>query len=135
MGTDKSKLYHWLDLLRAGKTGGLFCELIAAAEMEAQTYEDETGLYELDIPRLWEITRSNPVQSVLVEPLCQRLGIEAAPASVSMEYPIILDSVGDLVDGSHRLARARWMGATKINAVFATVEQIKMAATRIGGGA
>lgn len=135
MEIDKSKLYHWLDLLRAEKRGALFCELIAAAEIEAQTYEDETGLYEIDIPRLWEITRNNPIQSVLVEPLCQRLGIEAAPADVSMEHPIILDSVGDLVDGAHRLARARWMGATKINAVFATIEQVKAAAKRIGGGA
>jgi hypothetical protein len=32
-------------------------------------------------------------------------------------YPIILTPEGEIADGMHRLAKARWMGMTEINAV------------------
>lgn len=34
-----------------------------------------------------------------------------------LHYPIILTPDGEVADGMHRLAKARWMGMTEINAV------------------
>ena len=108
-----------------------------ASDEGSQKYEDETGLYEINIRKLWTITNNNPVKLLDAESLHKRLierGWEFGEDSeweekADLNYPIILDETGDLIDGTHRLRKALNTGVKTIKAVVATTDQIKEAST------
>jgi hypothetical protein len=110
-----------------------------ASDEGSQTYEDETGLYEINIRKLWIITKNNPIKFVSTKSLYKNLikrgwqfGEDSEwEARADLNYPIILDETGDLIDGTHRIRKALTIGAKTIKATIATIDQIKEASTWI----
>jgi hypothetical protein len=109
-----------------------------SSDSEPQTFEDESGSYQVDLSRLFEQVRSNPVMDLSVVDLLGELENkgwifdetdETRIDGVDLAHPIILDERRDLVDGSHRLLKAYKNKLRFIKSIMATDAQIKKSST------
>lgn len=91
-----------------------------------------------DVEKLWELLKKLPVHKIKIDSIkeldqdCWFAGSKNTPnptirnialqcqriINANMEYPILLCSVGQLIDGGHRLAKAMIDGESEIDAVY-----------------
>lgn len=86
------------------------------------------GRHSWSVPRLFELARSLPVMEVPLDHLCVYYKYEEltlremvmhmkAVMDADLEFPIILDEDGELMDGRHRLMKAMLQGRKTIKVV------------------
>ena len=86
------------------------------------------GRHSWSVPRLFELSRSLPVMDVPLDHMhlyytYEKLTIRElvmhmkAVQDADLDFPIILDEDGELMDGRHRLMKAMLTGAETIKAV------------------
>lgn len=86
------------------------------------------GRHSWSVPRLFELSRNLPVMDVVIDhmstyfvyeklTLREMIGHMRAVEAADLNYPIILDEDGELMDGRHRLMRAIMLGHATIKAV------------------
>ncbi|REE68746.1 hypothetical protein A8990_13611 [Paenibacillus taihuensis] len=94
-----------------------------------------------DVEKLWELSKNLPVHIIMIDSIkeldqdcwfadskntsvptirnvalhCQRI------INANMDYPILLCSDGQLIDGGHRIAKALIDGKSEINAIYITL--------------
>lgn len=86
------------------------------------------GRHSWSVPRLFELARSLPVMEVPLDHLCVYYKYEEltlremvmhmkAVMDADLEFPIILDEDGELMDGRHRLMKSMLQGQKTIKVV------------------
>lgn len=88
----------------------------------------QLGCHHWSVPRLFELSRNLPVMEIPLDHICISYRYEKltltelvmhmkAVEDADLNYPIILDEEGDLMDGRHRIMKALLYGHDKIKAV------------------
>lgn len=86
------------------------------------------GRHQWSVPRLFELARNLPVMDVRIDhmsvyftyeklTLRELVGHMKAVEAANLDFPIILDEDGCLMDGRHRLMKAMMLGHETIKAV------------------
>ena len=123
---------HALELLivlhvRSGKNGGRMPVKIESF-ISPDVQMSQIGRHHWSVSRLFELARELPVMNISLDHLNIYHKYEditlrdmvmhmKAVNEANLDYPIILDEDGDMMDGRHRLMKALLTGAKTIKAV------------------